>query len=177
MSDFGGLLEREGSRGVLHPMANTPLGDLAMFDEGGYSDTAATWTANRAVYQPVRVGRAITVTDGLCRVQTQSGNLDIGLYRWDGTKLVSSGAIAVAAAGVQSVALADTVVLPGWYYIGFSASSATAVFRNSTSPAGKVRTCGVREQASAHVLPSPATFAVYATAVCPQVSLVYNAAA
>lgn len=174
MPDWSNYLGRQGSRGVLAPMGTTPLGNLLTFSALGFSVTTGAWTANRAVYMPVVCEEAVTVTDMAITVQTQNGNVDVGIYDFLGNRLVSSGSTAVAAAGVQVLGIADTLLTPGWYYLALASSSGTAVFRNSTLAAANARVCGVQEQATAFPLPTTATFATYTTAIMPLVIASYS---
>lgn len=168
MSDFPRLFSPALNRGILSPAGDTPLGDY-MNDSGvGYSVTATTWTANRAVYQPIHVEFPCIVTQLAVRVQTQAGNLDGGIYTWDNKKIVSLGSTGVAAAGVQLLNIADTTLTPGWYRLAFGCDSGTAAFKGTAIAAGIMRACGVQEQtASAFALPDPLTPINYATAVAP----------
>lgn len=175
MGDFSNFLTRDPKRGVLSPFSLGPLGDLHTITGIFANTTAGAWTANRAVYMPVTVQQPVTVTDMIVTVTTQNGNLDVGIYDFTGALVVSSGSTAVAAAGTQVVGIADTALTPGLYYLGFSCSSATAVFRYSALTAATARVGGVREQASAFPLPSPATMADYATALMPNLVAAYRA--
>lgn len=176
MADFSNYLGRQGSRGLLHPAGSTPLGNLLTLSALGFSITASVWTANRAVYLPVVCEEPVTVTDMAVTVVTQAGNLDVGIYDWLGNRLVSSGSTGVAAAGVQVIGIADTLLSPGWYYLALCCDSSTAIFRSTTLGTGLARICGLQQQSvGAVTLPNPATFATYATAVAPLVVASYNA--
>lgn len=162
-------------RGCLAPHGETPLGDLLQMCNSTVATAAGVWTANRAVYQPFLVKRQVIVTDTAVFVVTQAGNLDVGIYDLAGTRIVSSGTTACGAAGVQVVGITDTTLSPGWYYVGFASDSSTAVFQNCALDPATMRMCGAQEQATAFVLPNPATFATYATARAPQIVLSYSA--
>jgi len=125
---------------------------------------------------PVVAEESVTVTDMAINVVTQAGNVDAGIYTFDGTLIVSNGGVACAAAGLQSIAITDTLLTPGWYHIAFASDSSTAVFRNSTLSVACARACGVQQQLTAYPLPSTATFAVYATPVMPLVIAAYSPA-
>lgn len=177
MGDWPTQLQEGKNRGVLTPGSLTPFGDYCDIAGVGYSVTATAWTtANRAVYQPVVVRAPITITDAIVTVQTQNGNLDVGLYTWDNVLIVRNAGVGVGAAGIQIVALTDTLVNPGWYKLGFSCDSTTAVFRGTAVAAAIARVCGFQEQATAYPLPTPtATPTTYATAIAPAVALSYTA--
>jgi hypothetical protein len=178
MADFTTQTVRRGARGILSPLSpDTPIGQHIGFNSAyGFGGTNAAWTANRAVYMPVLVENPITVTDMGFLVNTQSGNVDAGIYSWNGAKIVTTGSIAMGAAGFQNLALVDTLLTPGWYFIAFAASSATANVATSiaTVPVGRI--CGFQEQAlGALPLPATATFATYATALAPWIVASYYA--
>ena len=169
MSDFPDRYTPGLNRGLLVPYGDTPLGELFNAFGQGYSVTATTWTANRAVFQPIHVEVPCTVTQIAVRVQTTGGNLDVGIYNWNDTLLVSLGSTAVAAAGIQTCNITDTYLAPGWYKLAFSCNSSTPAFKSSSTAVAGMRVCGVQEQASAFALPSPATPIAYATALAPMI--------
>lgn len=175
MTDFPSPSLAGGHRGVLSPVAPlTALSDVGALCGLGYGTTATTWTANRAVFQPVYTWRPVTITNMVIRVQTQNGNVDVGIYDWNNNLLVSSGSTAVAAAGVQTFDVTDTPLDPGYYKIAFSCSSSTAAFRSNAIAVATARMCGLEQQLSAFALPNPATTAAYATALAPLVIATYR---
>jgi len=172
MSDFPNLITPGGNRGLLSPAGNTPLGRYMNLSGAGYSVTATTWTANRAVYQPILIEAPIALTMIAVRVQTQAGNYDSGIYNMENTRLVSLGSTAVPAAGWAQMNIVDTALVPGWYKLAFACDSSTAAFKGTAIAAGIMRVCGVQEQTSgAYALPATATPIAYATAVAPQIVL------
>lgn len=176
MGDFPALPQVGGNRGFLSPAGATPFGDFCDLTAQGYANTAAVWTANRAVYQPVQVEEPCTVFQMMVTVSTQAGNLDVGIYDMESLKrLVSAGSTAVAAAGFQTIDIADTYLTPGWYFLALCCDSSTAVFRNSGVAAAAARACGFAQQAvGAVTLPDPAVPATYATALAPQIVASYS---
>ena len=169
MGDFPNKIVKGGNYGLLSPFSNTPLADGMAIANAATTNTATTWTANRAIYLPICVNRPITVLDFQIIVTTQNGNVDAGIYNWNGTKIVSNGGVACGAAGLQTIAVADTLLNPGWYHIAFASSSSTAVFRASNASTVLVRACGGQQESSAYPLPSTATFAAYATGIFPMI--------
>lgn len=178
MTDWSTFMGRQGTRGILAPGGSTPLGTMLTLSALGFSVTTGAWTANRAVYMPVVVEEGVTVTDMAINVVTQAGNVNLGIYTFDNDLVVSTGATAVGAAGIQIITITDTLLTPGWYKIAFACDSGTAVFRNSTLAAGNARACGVQEQtglSAGPALPNPAVPIAYATAVMPLVVASYSA--
>lgn len=96
--------------------------------------SAGSPTANFAYMRLVRVATPKTIPAIEVYVQTQAGNLDVGIYDFDGAnyrRLAASGTVAVAAGGAfQSVALsAPYVVTPGKnYWVAFQASDGGSSF-------------------------------------------------
>ena len=170
MADFPSVITRDGDLGILSPFVGTPLGEMMAIANNSCSNVSTTWTANRAVYFPVCVNRPLTVYDIGIVVVTQNGNVDAGFYTWSGTRIVSNGGTAVGAAGAQVLTLADTVLTPGWYHLGFACSSATAVFKACNLATPAARAGGVQQQSSAYPLPDPMTPAAYSVGIFPQIS-------
>jgi hypothetical protein len=167
----------DGPGVLFHPQAisvatfgpTSDLGDAALMC--GTTWTAATaWpAANRALYMPVRIEMPMTVFKMAFIVGVQSGNCDVGIYDEKGNRLVSAGSTAVAAAGFQSVDIADTLLAPGIYFLAMNCDNTTATFNKANGvPALLEQICGMQQQAvGAVALPNPATFANPATAYIP----------
>jgi hypothetical protein len=121
---------------------------------------SGTWdSANRAVFVPFRVSRPIYVVNmfvfnGL----VVSGNLDIGIYTSDGTRLVSIGSTAQAGtSAIQTLDITDTLLGPGLFYMALVFNNTTArVFQQTVVPSGIV--CGMAIMNAAFPLPATATF-------------------
>lgn len=128
--------------------------------------TSTAWgTANLAWYLPFSLPWSYTVRRlFLLNGATASGNIDFGIYSVGGTKLGSTGVFAQTGTTViQYASLASPLVLPaGNYFCGISLSSATGtVAMNINITANLGRLMGLYQQATAHPLPSPATFAAW----------------
>ncbi len=177
MSDFPNPLGPGiGGDGILSPWNDTTWSQYGLQAANNYVNTATVWTANRAVFQPVLVPRTIIVYLLSIRVQTQAGNVDVGIYDLGDNRLVSSGTTAVAAAGIQTFDITDTTLTPGWYKLALSSDSATAVFRTTVNlTVANARLCGFQQQSSAFVLPATATPVAYATACAPMIAGSYRA--
>lgn len=134
---------------------------------------SATCTANLAIYVPFSLTEKRTTAAMWAYVgATASGNMDVGIYRADGTKLVSKGPTAQSAGSqndLQSLSITSTDLPPGeQLYMAFAASAGTTtMFRMAGSvQASQIASMGVLEQSglSSGTLPSTATFAAFATA-------------
>lgn len=158
-----------------------PATILTCFDQkhpsvslSGNPTAGGTWpAANRAIFVPIVVDEIVTVSKIAVLPTVQSGNLDVGIYREDGTRLVSAGSTAVGTAGaVQVIDITDTVLDPGVYFLALCVDNTTAAFQRQATGAGNyLQICGVQQQAvGAVTLPNPATFANPASAYCPVIS-------
>lgn len=125
--------------------------------------TSQVWpSANLALFIPFYVSRRTTITQIFClNGATVAGNLDVGIYTQDGTRIVSSGSTAQAGANaIQALSITATQLSAGVYYMAMSMSSATAtIFRTTLFNNTATRSIGVAQMASALPLPATATFA------------------
>jgi hypothetical protein len=130
--------------------------------------SGGTWpSANRALFIPWYVQRPVVVTALQVYVTTSAaGNLDLGVYDANGVRLVSTGSTAVAAVGVQRVAVSPTSIPAGKHYLAMSCSTTSAQFlREATQPWTFLT--GVQQMAAAVPLPASATFAAPANNYSP----------
>jgi hypothetical protein len=127
------------------------------------------------IYVPFWVPEATTFTKMFWINGTAvAGNIDVGIYGTDGTRLTSIGTTAQATISVaQSVDITDVTVARGTYYMAIvsDTSGITQKVFGSTAAAAMAQAFGLLQQASV-TLPlstgaSPATFAVYTTAFLP----------
>jgi hypothetical protein len=126
--------------------------------------TASAWpTTNLAIYVPFQIPYSMNVVMMWECHSTTSGNFDLGIYKEDGTTIITKGTTAMAGTNVMQQADITDTLLPGpaRYYMGMSVDNTTAtIFRANPAVAGVVQALGVFQQASAFVLPtSSATFA------------------
>ncbi|MEM3117107.1 MAG: hypothetical protein QW136_01755 [Nitrososphaerales archaeon] len=148
---------------------DTPAGQYKSVSGAGGSTTG--WAANRAVYTSIYISAPVTVTFMAFNASTASGNYDIGIYNWTGTRLVSSGSTAmVSGANVNDIT--DTSLLPGWYFAALAVDNATAVITASVlAPVGAITAMGLRTQENAFPLPNTATFAINILGAYPLITL------
>lgn len=132
---------------------------------------SAASPANRAYYIPFVVYKPFTVKQmWTFNGATASGNLDVGVYDSNGTRLVSNGAAAQSGTStLQVFNITDITIQAGQYYMAVSNSSATATyFRYSMTVTQQT---GMLIQDTAHPLPATATFAAAITTVIPIIGL------
>lgn len=137
----------------------------------GTGPASTVWpTAAKAIYVPCEIGEPTTVVKGFwLNGATAAGNIDIGIYREDGTKVVTMGNTAQGTINIpQEVDIADTILMPGRYFLALSCSLGTATLFMSSPTAPLCQMMGIYTQVSANVLPASATYAADTTwAVMP----------
>jgi hypothetical protein len=179
MSDFPGILAPSPSIIDTTNFAWSPVGRLNMvLSNHGYSSTA--WSAaNRAIYVPIEVQVPIVAKQIIWENGgTASGNIDVGIYAEDGTRIVSLGSTATSGTSViQAGDITDTPLNPGNYYLAMLVDNTTHTIVLMSSMFGEaVRMCGQRTQdVGAATLPATATFATAATGHLPYIGLVRGA--
>lgn len=158
------------SVGVITPWSPESIGAALMSTGTTGAPAVAGWpSANRAIYIPFELASAVTVTAGIYYSNSATGNYDIGVYKADGTKVVTKGSTALAT-GWQVADVTDTLVQPGRYYMAFVLSSTQSFY--SVAPAVAIgASMGAKQQSSALPLPSIATFADLASAYIPAFGL------
>lgn len=131
--------------------------------------SVAHGTINLARFYPFYLSEPIVVVKvWWINGATVNGNTDVGIYTADGTRLISSGAVAQATTGaMQEVDTTDTLLGRGTYYAGISSSSATATYFSNAINVHFAKSFGWAQMASAHVLPATVTLAALAAAIQP----------
>jgi hypothetical protein len=121
----------------------------------------AIGTANVALYAPIFVPEPCVITKLWWQNgATVSGNVDVGVYTEEGTRIVSTGSIAQAGvSNLQTIDITDQALPAGFLYFALGASSATATFWAAVGGAGdNWFTHGGKYQTSVFPLPNTATF-------------------
>ena len=155
---------------LISPYSYESIGQM-LYAVSNAGAASATCTANLAIYVPFSLSEKRTaVKMWTYNGATASGNVDVGIYRADGTKLVSMGPTAQSGTSdLQALDITDTDLPPGeQLYMAFAASAGTTTMTRLTgsAQASQIAACGVLEQSglSSGTLPSTATFAAFATA-------------
>lgn len=126
---------------------------------GGFSHEAA----NQAQYFPIVIDEPIRVAKVAWVPSAANGDIDVGIYNPAGTRMFSTGALAVGAINTVQSASMDFKFNQGLYYVGVSFSLATGgVYGTTVVNADHVKQLGMFEEDSAHPLPATATFAARA---------------
>lgn len=135
---------------------------IALLNLNLTSFASAAWpTANKAIYVPFVLYRDVTVyqVGWVNGSGAQSGTREVGVYKLDGTKVVSGSATASGVTASQRVNVTDTAVAAGAYYLAMS-DSGTATLFSMAPVAPYCATFGILSQTSASPLPATATYAV-----------------
>jgi hypothetical protein len=121
--------------------------------------TQAYPVANKALFQPFELPVAqVAKKIAWANSTTQNGNVDVGVYDHVGNLIVSLGGVAMGTVGIQIADIADTTLLPGYYFLAFVSSSSTGTFSRYAPSAMQLWSNGCQEMASAYPLPAVATF-------------------
>lgn len=158
----------------------SPVSDACRIEGQNVGYTTGAWpAANKALYLPFFLPYPITVKKiGWRNSTTVNGNIDVGVYDHFGNSKVLLGAVAMTGSGLVQIGdVADTNLLPGYYYLGMSSSSGTATFSRVLPSTLVMRTIGMQEEAAAHPLPATATPIPITVSYVPVVWLAMVAAA
>jgi hypothetical protein len=153
---------------LIHSYTLSPnsLGSMPVLN--GVFGASSYPTANLALFVPFRLTRPTTFnTLFIYQAGTASGNIDLGIYSADGTKLISTGSTANTT-GLQSISITATTFTAGLYYYAVACDNTTnqPVFM-SMSQAMFLKAVGMAQMASAFPLPATATFATIGQTVIP----------
>lgn len=158
---------------TISPWSPQSLGvPLVMCGQGAPSSQNYV-TALLSVFIPFWVPVPITIFKmGWGNGAAVAGNIDVGIYKPDGTKMVSSGSTAQSGTGtLQVVDVTDTFLMRGLYYLAMSSdtSGATQKVIAALPAAGIPQSLGLLQQVSSFPLTGPMTFARYTAAFVPLV--------
>lgn len=133
----------------------------------GIGTTNFAWpAANLAIFVPVYVWEPLALTRFVVPYGTVTGNVDVGIYDANLSKVVSAGSTA-ASGLVQQFAVTTTTLNRGTYYLALAFDTNTAQCRRVTTTAAYGRMLGQFEQTSAFPLPATATPAAFTRTVMP----------
>src|SRR3990167_4535388 len=126
----------------------------------------ATWpAANFALFVPFTVYAQITIKRILIPFASPiSGNVDVGIYRRDKTRIVSCGSVFAMMGGVvQAINITNTTLAPGRYLMGMAADNAAVSISRAAGTSTMNRLAGVQEEASSFPLPATAAWQEHAS--------------
>jgi hypothetical protein len=151
--------------GTITPLSAESLGMPLRHSGIGLSTAASSAfpvAANRVYYYPFRIYETcLAVEMALVNGSTASGNLDIGIYDWEGNKIVSSGSTAQSGTSTfQVFNITDTILVPGKYFMAITHSNTTGTSMGFSFASGIYVPSGLfyMETTGAFGLPATATF-------------------
>lgn len=122
---------------------------------------SAAWpSANRALYIPFRVTRRYLARQiFFLKGAAVSGNVDMGIYAADFTRLVSAGATAMAATAsiIQAFDVSDTWLDPGQFFLALAMDNTTGTYWRGMPSNVTANLHGMRFQNTAFPLPAVMT--------------------
>ncbi len=170
--DWPDVLAPNGpSFGMHHPWG--PGGVLCGLGSNAAGTSGAWPAANLALFMPFVVTRPVVIENlAVVNGSTASGNIDMGLYAADGTRLVSVGSTAQAGTSAAQVFdITDTLLGVGRYYLALALDNATGTVQRAVASNAVIgRFAGMLEQTSAFPLPATASFAAYTRTALPNMA-------
>jgi hypothetical protein len=139
----------------------------------GISNTYASAvfpTANKVLYIPIRIPSPVLIQQlYIINGAAVSGNVDMGVYSRDGTKLISSGSTAQAGVSVkQQFNVTDTLIGRGVYYLAVTLDNIVGTLTRAAPAIATLQSMGLlKETPGGFGLPANATFGTYADAYYP----------
>lgn len=137
---------------------------------------SAVWpTGNRAILWPFRLNAAQLATLlWLANGAVVSGNVDLGIYAPDFTRIVSTGSTAqTGTSAIQTFNIADTLLGPGDFYLAVTLDNGTGTVYRTANNAVSSRSAGMIQQAAAFPLPATLTPALIGSAFLPLSGLLF----
>lgn len=145
------------------PFGASPMGSLEGSLHPGTiagGNASAVWPeANLAIYMPFRTAQPCVISQlFVLNGAAVSGNIDVGVYNEDFTRLVSSGSTAQAGTSVLQVFnITDIYIDAGVYYMGVAKDDIIGTTNRFGFNLGVMRALGLAQQSTAFALPAVAT--------------------
>lgn len=137
-----------------------------------FNPSSTTWpAANRAIFVPFTLYEPATIAIMWHSNGVASGNLDLGIYSIDGTRIISKGSTASSGLNTNQILdITDTPLAAGKYYMAcaFDNTTATSYAYAGTTRQSLMKLTGIYQMDSAFPLPATATFATFTGTTIPQ---------
>lgn len=146
------------------------MGTANYLSSGNNFFATNTWpAANTAIFVPFVVRSAIEVKALFAlNGNAVSGNMDIGLYAVDGTRLVSTGSTAQSGTNVIQSSTVSLTIGPGQYYLALALNNTTGRIAGINAAAAiNVKMIGIYTMTSAFPLPATAVYASSSSHLIP----------
>lgn len=130
--------------------------------------------ANRAIFVPFRIKGRINVAQLFSsNGAAVSGNIDLGIYAIDGTRILSKGSTAQAGtSALQALDVTDKFIAAGSYFFACALDNTTGtLLALASGTLGLTILTGCYQMASAFPLPATATFAALTSDYVPAIGL------
>jgi hypothetical protein len=149
---------------TISPWSLESLGSAAHAQTSNMTNAVSSaWpSANLALFFPFYITHRITVQQlFMLNGATAAGNVDMGLYTLDGTRIISVGSTAQSGTNaIQAFSITSTQLSAGTYYLAVAASSvSTTIFSRTVFNSSYSSTFGMAQMTSAFPLPATATLA------------------
>lgn len=160
---------------TITPFSQESVISTAAFGLNNFASGAYT-AANLALYIPFRLQHPIVVTKLFSsNGATASGNIDVGIYSADFTRVVSSGSTAQSGTDLnQLFDIADTLLGVGDFYLAVAMNNNTGTLYRTTSTFNILRVAGMLRQTSAFPLPAVATPVALTASYTPMFGLLWG---
>lgn len=137
------------------------------------SSNLAWPAANDAIFVPLALSRPILAKRlYIANGSVASGNLDLGIYTFDGARIVSAGSTAQSGTtAIQFLDITDTYLSPGRYYLAAAMNGTTGAMRRFNYAVIRQQMLGVYKMATAFPLPATATFATPTASAIPLIGV------
>lgn len=159
---------------TIHVLSLEALGNRTNLPLNG-TGSATFPAANRAILVPFNVYETIRVVRmAVANGAATAGNLDLGIYTADFTRLTSSGSTAQSGTSALQTVTVEASLTPGLYYMAIAMSSASAQVLRLAPLAAFCQSWGMRQMASAFPLPTTITPAAPASSYLPIFGLLHG---
>ncbi len=158
---------------ILSTVSHESIGLLVNIVAGTSLSSQTFAVANEAIYIPFMLSRPTVATslwsaNGTNASQTR----DLGIYSFDGKKIISTGSTAGSGTSTLQVSsITATTLGAGQYYFAIASSGTTNTFIGMAGTTNNTQLLGVYQQTSAFPLPATATFASITTGHIPVIGL------
>jgi len=136
--------------------------------------TSTAWPiASGTICVPIEVLYPVTVAKMMVNNgSVPTGTMDVGIYDAGGARLVSAGSTPqVGASAIQIFDIADTLLLPGLYYLALAFNNSISTVAGFGGVLVDMSPMGIYQQLSAFPLPATLTFSALNGTFVPLISM------
>lgn len=158
----------------INTLSDQSIGTILAAIVGGSAPASAAWpAANDAIFVPFLITQPILVKRlFVMNGNTATGNIDMGVYTDDGSRIVSSGSLLQSGTNVpQYFNVTDFVLTPGNYYFAEAMSNVTGTSGRINISVSRSRTFGILKATGSFALPPTVTFTTVTSGLIPMVGI------